>query len=86
MSGPPPGSFRSVKLDDLPWRASRIAEGVFVKDVAVADGWEMQIVRAEPGTRFSVHRHEGPEFVFILEGELRQAGHRLMMPWRGGER
>ena len=24
-----------------------------------------------------VHRHEGPEFVFILEGELRQAGHRL---------
>jgi len=50
MSGPPPGSFRSVKLDDLPWRASRIAEGVFVKDVAVADGWEMQIVRPEPAT------------------------------------
>ena len=28
-----------------------MAAGVFVKDIAVTDGWEMQIVRFEPGAR-----------------------------------
>ena len=39
------GSCRSVKVDDLAWRASTMAPGVFVKDVGVTDGWEMQVVR-----------------------------------------
>ena len=73
--------FRSVRTDDLAWRPSTMAAGVFVKDVAVTDGWEMQIVRFEPGARFPIHTHEGPEFVFILEGELVQAGRRLGPGW-----
>ncbi len=68
------GAFRSVKVDDLSWRPSRIAPGIFMKDIAVTDGWEMQIVRFEPEARFPVHTHEGPEFLFILEDELVQAG------------
>jgi len=75
------GSFRSVKVDDLPWRPSTMASGVFVKDVAVTDGWEMQIVRFEPGARLPVHAHESPEFMFILEGELVQAGRRMGPGW-----
>ena len=63
------GALRCVKTDDLPWRPSTFAVGVFVKDIATADGWEMQVVRFEPGARFPIHAHEGPEFVFILEGE-----------------
>jgi anti-sigma factor ChrR (cupin superfamily) len=55
--------------------------GILVKDVAVTDGWEMQIVRVEPGARFPVHTHAGPEFLFILEGELVQAGRRLGPGW-----
>ncbi len=55
--------------------------GIFVKDVAVTDGWEMQIVRFEPGARAAVHTHEGPEFLFILEGELVQAGRRMGPGW-----
>ncbi|HEY7142443.1 MAG TPA: cupin domain-containing protein [Methylomirabilota bacterium] len=58
--------------------------GIFVKDVAVADGWEMQIVRVEPGARFPVHTHAGPEFLFVLEGELVQAGRRLGPGWASG--
>jgi len=58
-----------------------MAAGVFVKDVAVTDGWEMQIVRCEPGARFPVHTHGGPEFLFILEGELVQGGRRLGAGW-----
>ncbi|PYM92618.1 MAG: hypothetical protein DME04_14730 [Candidatus Rokuibacteriota bacterium] len=76
-----PGSIQSVNVDDLVWRPSKVAAGVFVKDLAVTDGWEMQIVRFEPGTRFPVHTHEAPEFVFILEGELVQGGRRMGPGW-----
>ena len=75
------GSFRSVKVDDLPWRPSTMAPGVFVRDIAVTDGWEMQIVRFEPGARFPAHTHESPEFLFILEGELVRAGRRMGPGW-----
>ncbi len=75
------GFFRSVKVDDLSWSPSTMASGVFVKDIAVTDGWEMQIVRFEPGTRLPVHTHESPEFLFILVGELVQAGRRMGPGW-----
>jgi anti-sigma factor ChrR (cupin superfamily) len=75
------GALRCVNTGDLPWRPSTFAAGVFVKDIARTDGWEMQIVRFEPGARFPIHTHELPEFVFILEGELVQAGRRLGPGW-----
>ena len=40
-------------------------------------------VRFEPGTRFPVHVHKRPEFIFVLEGELVQAGRRLGPGWPG---
>lgn len=81
MNVPETGGFKWVRTDDLAWRPSKMAAGVLVKDVAVTDGLEMQIVRFEPGARFPIHTHEGPEFVFILEGELVQAGRRLGPGW-----
>lgn len=75
------GDFTQVYVSDLPWRPSSFAQGVSVKDVALTDGYEMQIVRFEPGASFPVHEHKGPEFVFILEGELIQAGRRLIAGW-----
>ena len=76
-----PGALRSVNTADLSWRPSTFAPGVFVKDIATTDGWEMQIVRFEPGARFPLHTHERPEFLFILEGELVQDGRRLGPGW-----
>lgn len=67
MSAPEIHGFQFVRTEDLPWRPSRTAAGIFLKDVAVADGWEMQIVRVEPGARFPTHTHGGPEFLFVLE-------------------
>ena len=81
MRAPERGAFQSVNVDDLPWRPSTVASGVFVKDIAVTDGWEMQLVRFEPGARFPAHTHESPEFLFILEGELLQAGRRMGPGW-----
>jgi hypothetical protein len=73
----PSGSLHAVRVDDLPWRPSAMAPGILVRDIAVTDGWEMQMVRCEPGARFPVHTHEGPEFLFVLEGELIRDGRRL---------
>ena len=81
MSALARGSFRSVNVHDLPWRPSTMAAGIFVRDIAVTDGWEMQIVRLEPGARFPSHTHESPEFLFILESELVQDGRRLGPGW-----
>jgi hypothetical protein len=35
-----------ARCDDLPWKPSSFFTGVFVKDVAITDGLEMQIVLA----------------------------------------
>ena len=75
------GAVKCVNTDDLSWRPSTFAARVFVKDIATTDGWEMQVVRFEPGARFPIHAHERPEFVFVLEGELIQAGRRLGPGW-----
>ena len=76
-----PGSLHSVRVDDLPWRPSATASGVFVRDIAVTDGWEMQIVRCEAGARLPAHTHASPEFLFVLDGELIQNGRRLGPGW-----
>lgn len=78
---PARGELTCVDTDRLPWRPSAVAHGVFVKDIATTDGWEMQLVRCEPGARFPVHTHERPEFLFVLEGELIQGGRRLGRGW-----
>ena len=83
MRALPPGSLHAVRVDDLPWRPSAAAPGVLVRDIAVTDGWEMQMVRCEPGARFPAHTHPGPEFVFVLEGELVQGERRLGPGWAG---
>jgi len=75
------GQLLCVRCDDLPWKPSTIAPGVFVKDVAVTDGLEMQIVRLEPGAQLPLHTHECPEFIYVLEGELILEGGRLSQGW-----
>lgn len=75
------GKLLCVRCDDLPWNPSTFADGLFVKDVAVTDGLEMQILRFEPGARLPLHEHECPEFIYVLEGELIVAGQRLTSGW-----
>ena len=80
--------FFFADSEAVEWRASTLAQGVEVKDLGGADGRFMQLVRFPPGAVFPVHRHEGPEFVYVLEGELIQNGRRLTRGWasvaRGG--
>ena len=76
-----PGEVLCVRCDDLPWKPSTFADKVSVKDVAVTDGLEMQIVRLEAGARLPLHTHECPEFIYVLEGEVILGGERLGPGW-----
>ena len=64
-----------------PWRKPAIAEGVEVKDLGTVNGRSMQLVRFAPGTTFPAHIHEGPEFVYMIEGEAVQNGQHLGPGW-----
>jgi|SRR5487761_3541 len=75
------GKLVCLCCDTLPWKPSKFAAGVFVKDVAVTGGLEMQIVRFEPGARLPLHEHELPEFIYVLEGKLIIAGQHLSQGW-----
>jgi anti-sigma factor ChrR (cupin superfamily) len=66
-----------VRCDDLPWTPSTFAAGLSVKDVAVTDGMELQIVRVAPGAKIPAHTHERPEFIYVLEGDLIVGGETL---------
>jgi anti-sigma factor ChrR (cupin superfamily) len=79
MSREPQFSFTNA--DDISWRPSSFATKVHVKDLGIADGRAMQLVRYEPGARFPAHRHDGPEFIYVLEGELLHHGKRLGPGW-----
>ena len=76
-----PGELLSLSCNELPWEPSTFAAGVFVKNVAISDGLEMQLIRFEPGAEFPLHTHERPEFIFVLDGELTLAGQSLRAGW-----
>jgi anti-sigma factor ChrR (cupin superfamily) len=65
------------------WQDSKLAEGVAVKNLGKANGRAMQLVRFEPGAVFPTHKHNGPEFIFMLEGEAIQNGQVLTAGWAG---
>ncbi|MCY0855770.1 cupin domain-containing protein [Cupriavidus sp. D39] len=65
----------------VPWQDSKLAKGVQVKNLGKANGRALQLVRFELGAVFPRHEHHGPEFIFLLEGDAIQNGHRLMPGW-----
>jgi len=69
--------FIVTSAKEVRWRTSTFAEGIFVKDLGSSDGQAMQLVRFEPGARFPWHKHAGPEFIYVIEGEVVQRGERL---------
>ncbi|MEX3919582.1 cupin domain-containing protein [Paraburkholderia sp. BR10872] len=75
--------FSGIDSASLPWVPSRFAPGVEVKNLGKADGRVMQLVRFAAGATFPDHRHTGPEFIYMLEGEAVQNGRRLTAGYVG---
>lgn len=66
---------------DVPWTPSKFARGVEVKNLGKANGRAMQLVRFQPGASFPAHVHTDVEFLFMLEGDVFQNGHKLTAGW-----
>ena len=66
--------FHFTDSNSLPWEVAVIAEGVEFKTLCAANGRTMELYRFQPNTAFPDHFHEGPEFVYILEGSIRLDG------------
>lgn len=73
--------FSFVNAEQVAWRPSSFAPRVQVKELGSANGRSMQLVRYEPGASFPMHHHKGPEFIYVIEGELIQHGKRLGPGW-----
>ncbi len=57
------------------WRAARIA-GMQIADL-MTGGYQLALVRWEPGTQAPPHSHEDGEDLFVLSGELQVNGRAL---------
>lgn len=75
--------YHFTDATSLPWRASTVVDGVEVKDLGSANGRAMELIRCRAGMTFPMHRHLGPEFIYLLEGEAVQNGQRLRPGWAG---
>ena len=73
--------YQFINSAEIPWRPSTFAQGVEVKDLGSTDGRSMQLVRFAPGASFPLHKHGGPEFIYLLEGEATQEGQTLRAGW-----
>ena len=73
--------YQFVDSSTVPWRKSTFADGIEVKDLGTASGRSMQLVRFAPGASFPLHRHGGPEFIYLLEGSAVQEGQPLTAGW-----
>ena len=73
--------YQFINANNVPWRKSSFAPGIEVKDLGSADGRSMQLVRFAAGASFPLHRHEGPEFIYLLEGVAIQEGESLSAGW-----
>jgi len=62
--------FHRSALNDVSWRPPTLVKGVEVKKLCKANGGGIQLGRFSPGTTFPDHLHTGPEFIYVLEGEV----------------
>lgn len=73
--------FHVVNADTISWQKLDVAQGVEVKKLGTANGRTMELYRFPPNTSYPDHYHEGPEFVYLLEGRARQDGKWLEEGW-----
>ncbi|MDH3377075.1 MAG: cupin domain-containing protein [Gammaproteobacteria bacterium] len=74
--------FLFTDAESTPWQKSNVT-GVEVKNLGTANGHTMELYRFAPNTLYPDHVHEGPEFVYMLDGEAVQNGQRLRAGWAG---
>jgi quercetin dioxygenase-like cupin family protein len=62
---------RGESLEWLPWGPGGSARA---RVLAVADGFHVVLVEAEAGYQGEPHDHRFPEFLYVLDGDIRSQG------------
>ena len=78
MSGP---KYTVTDTNALSWHKAEDVDGMEIKSLGSANGQTMELFRFAPNTPFPRHVHEGPEFVFLMEGRARLSGQWLEPGW-----
>ena len=73
--------FSYLDSNEIPWVKSELADGVEVKTLCSANEMTMELYKFAPNSTYPDHFHEGPEFVYLLEGSARQDGKWLAAGW-----
>ena len=73
--------YNFVDSNSVAWEKHDIAEGVEIKKLSGANGQVMELYRFSPNTVFPDHLHNGPEFVYLLEGSARVDGKWIQAGW-----
>jgi quercetin dioxygenase-like cupin family protein len=63
---------RNDTSDWAPWGGT--TGNARAKVLAVADGYYVTVVEAEAGYRGDAHEHAHPEFLYVIDGQLRTQG------------
>jgi quercetin dioxygenase-like cupin family protein len=63
-----------ARFDDVGWVPWGSGGNARAKLLAVADGFNVAYVEAEPGYRGDPHEHGYPEFLHVISGTLRNQG------------
>ncbi|MFT5226226.1 MAG: anti-sigma factor ChrR (cupin superfamily) [Polaribacter sp.] len=67
--------------NSVAWTTHGDANGVEIKKLLGANDQIMELYRFLPNTVFPDHRHNGPEFVYLLEGSARVDGKWIQAGW-----
>ncbi|MEM7562310.1 MAG: hypothetical protein AAF353_04565 [Pseudomonadota bacterium] len=75
--------YNFVDSNTVAWEAMD-TEGVEIKTLSKANDQVMELYRFMPDTVFPDHIHQGPEFVYLLEGSARVDGRWIYPGWSSG--
>ena len=73
-----------VDSNSVPWEKDEIAKDVEIKKLSTANDQTMELYRFAPNTVYPDHIHNGPEFVYLLEGSARVNGKWIQVGWSSG--
>jgi quercetin dioxygenase-like cupin family protein len=65
------------KFDDAEWGPWGSGDNARAKILGVADGFFVALVEAQSGYRGDPHVHAFPEFLYVLDGKLRNQGQEM---------
>ena len=75
--------YNFVDSNTVEWQEIDV-KGVETKRLATANNQVMELYKFSPNVVFPDHVHQGPEFVYLIEGSARVDGKWIYQGWSSG--